>query len=560
MKNLKVIFISILLFSAISCSDFLDQIDLDELTSDSVFKTETDMTFALSTLYNYLPGGDILQEMVPYFWTDDALHRNINSQGRLGSDYQWLTIAQTGNVYVLDDFYRYDRIADINFFLEALENAEYSSEELRNRHGAEARFIRALIYERMVLAYGDVPLITSIIEPEDLPGRTSRQEVFDFVISELTEVSTQLPVSYPASEYGRITRGAAFALLSRAYLNALGWHSNSSELYAGAERACAQIVNSEQYSLAPGIEGFVQQFTAPGDQSTETVLSNNYVPELRVQSLARTFAQKGSWRGPEAGFGNNQSRPGYTSFLIDEIQTINGLFPKDDPIYDPAKPTANRDPRMAVSVVMPGDSLPAKGNPEEFYIYEPHPAVGTNTDDITRPSNPSGYSFRKYIDYSLSALDRGDADFKIIRYSEVLLMYAEALAGQDRNADALAYLDQVRQRVGMPAYADIGLPTVSRGTTGNQMIDAILLERRYEFMGEGPQRWFDIWRYRLGDQVITPVFGIPESTELYGDLDGPKFKPDNGAYDRVWQDRNYLLPIRQDILDANPSLTQNPGW
>jgi len=112
----------------------------------------------------------------------------------------------------------------------------------------------------------------------------------------------------------------------------------------------------------------------------------------------------------------------------------------------------------------------------------------------------------------------------------------------------------------MATYASIGLPTVTLGTTGNQLIDAILLERRYEFAGVGLQRWFDIWRYKLGDQVITPVFGIPESMMEYGDLVGPKFKPDNGAYNRVLNDKNYLLPIRQDIIDANPSIVQNPGW
>ncbi len=557
----SIIIISIIFAIGFSgCEGFLDVTDLDDPSSGSVFKTQTDMTFALNHLYTFLLVDDEFGEIIPYFWTDDAVHRNINTQGRYGSDFNWITIDQPGIQYILDEFYRYPEIADINFFLEALPDADYTSETIRTRHGAEARFLRAYLYERMVLAYGDVPLITTVISPDDYPSRDSRQQVFDFVISELNQIEDDLPEVYPASDAGRITKGAVLALKSRAYLNAIGWHSDVNGMYTGARDACEEIINSGIYSLADGIDGFASQFSRSSDFGTETILSDLYVPEFRMQSLARIVAQKGSWRGPEATYGNNQSRPGYTADFIEEVQTINGLFPKDDPSYDPADPWSNRDPRLAVMAVLPGDELPAKGNPEDIYVYEPHPAIGANRDDITRPSNPTGYSFRKYIDYSLPALDRGDADYKIIRYSEILLMYAEALAGLGQNAEALMYLDMVRDRVGMPLYADIGLPTVTRGTTGNQMIDAILLERRYEFAGEGPQRWFDIWRYRLGEQVIGTVYGIPQSTTEYGDLVGAKFEPDGGAYDRVWDDKYYLLPMRQGILDANPNLKQTTGW
>lgn len=563
MKKIRIIVCYISLITFGSCSDFLEVTDLDELSSGSVFKTETDMGFALNQLYTFLPGGDITAEIVPYFWTDEAIHRNINGEGRFGSDFNWITVSQSGNTYVLDDFYKYSQIADINFFLEALPGAEYSSEALRNRHGAEARFIRALIYERMVLAYGDVPLITEIIPADEYPSRTPRLEVFNWVINELDEIDDQLPSvnEYASADGGRITKGAVLALKARTYLNAIGWHADVAAMYKGAEDACAAIINSGLYSMEDGIEGFAAQFTSNGDGGSETILSNIYVPEFRVQALARRFAQKGSWRGSAATYGNNQSRAGYTSDFIEEVQTINGLFPKDDPAYDPADPWSNRDPRLAVSAVLPGDELPAKGDPSQTYVYEPHPSIGSNTDDITRPSNPTGYSFRKYIDYDLIALDKGDADYKIIRYSEVLLMYAEALAGRGDDAGALVQLNKVRARVGMPEYGiDVALPTVTRGTTRNQTIDAILLERRYEFAGEGPQRWFDIWRYKLGSQVIGEVYGIPQSQTLWGDLTGPKFVPDGGAYNRVWQDKFYLLPMNQDILNANPNIEQTIGW
>lgn len=545
------------------CDGFLDVSDLDELSSESVFKTQTDMGFALNQIYTFLPEPDLASEgeLVPYFWTDDAVHRNINAEGRMGSDFNWSTVSQTGVTYILDDFYRYDEIADINFFLEALPDAAYTDESLRERHGAEARFIRAWLYERMIFAYGDVALITEVIPVDALPSRNPRKEVFNWLISELEEIAPILPEQYEGNDIGRFTKWAALALKARAHINAIGWHDDVSGMYAAAEEACAEIINSGEFELAEGIEGFKAQFSNSSDLlSSETILSNIFIPELRTQPLARRIAPKGSWRGPAARYGNNQSRAGYTADFIEEVQTINGVFPKDDPQYDPANPWVNRDPRLRASVVLPGDELPAKGDPENTYEYQPHPAIPPNTDDITRPSNPTGYGFKKYLDYSLEALDQGFSDYKIIRYSEILLMYAETLAARGNNEEALEYLDKVRARVGMPLYADIGLPAITRGTTGNAMIDAILLERRYEFAGEGPQRWFDIWRYKLGDQVIGQVYGIPESTELPGDLNGPKFKPDGEKYNRVWQDKFYLLPIRQSILDANPNISQNPGW
>ena len=107
---------------------------------------------------------------------------------------------------------------------------------------------------------------------------------------------------------------------------------------------------------------------------------------------------------------------------------------------------------------------------------------------------------------------------------------------------------------GMPSYACIGdVPiSVMNGTTGNALIDAVLLERRYEFVGEPSQRMYDIWRYKLGDQVYGPVEGIPVDENLPGDLVGPRTTYANTT--KVWDDKFYLLPIPQEALDVNPNL------
>jgi hypothetical protein len=179
----------------------------------------------------------------------------------------------------------------------------------------------------------------------------------------------------------------------------------------------------------------------------------------------------------------------------------------------------------------------------------------------------TGYLIRKYTGLSLddnatleiTNTHMGHADHLIIRYAEVVLMMAEALAA-DNNPESLMYVNMVRERVGMPGYNSIAdVPTsVMSGTTGNPYIDAVLLERRYEFAGEATQRMLDIWRYRLGDQVYGPVEGIPVDPDLPGDLVGPKTTFANTT--KVWDDKYYLLPIPQDALDRNPNIQNNPGW
>jgi hypothetical protein len=180
----------------------------------------------------------------------------------------------------------------------------------------------------------------------------------------------------------------------------------------------------------------------------------------------------------------------------------------------------------------------------------------------------TGYLIRKYAGLSLednitltySNSHMGHADYKIIRYAEVLLMLAETLAA-DNDPEALDYVNMVRNRAGMPSYASIGdVPTsVMNGTTGNALIDAVLLERRYEFTGEPNQRMYDIWRYKLGDQVYGPVEGMPVDPALPGDLVGPRTTFANTT--KVWDEKYYLLPIPQQALDVNPNLLpNNPGW
>ena len=562
----------ILIITAIisSCTgEFLEVFPEDEYTTDVVYQTETDMTLAVNGLYNYLPQLDADRgEPRLWFWTDDGWRR----RGRFGADLLWFT-EESDNTF---NFYRYDGIRQCNEVISRIPDADFSTPGIVERLNSEARFIRAMLYERMVFFYGDVPLVTEPKGPDFFPSRDARIDVFNFVVTELESIAALLPESYNSEELGRITKWAALALLARANLNAIAWHPDPAALYDAAENACRQIIESGVFSLDEGADGFARLFTGDSDfdggqPSSALILTRVYIEgELFFDDFANKCLPRGSYQGFGDGSGNNQAQFGATWNLVRSFQTIDGLAPEEalGTTYFEETPYENMDPRLNASFILPGDVLQTvDGGGTGYYAFQPHPDLTLYPEDATtfRTGIETGYLIRKYSGLGVENdstliydnLGVAHSDYKIIRYAEVLLMMAECRAA-DNSDEAFTYINMVRNRVGMPAYnsiADVPLDLIS-GTTGNALIDAVLLERRYEFAGEGTQRMADIWRYKLGDQVYGLVEGISTDPERPGALTGDRFSD----VEKVWNERNYLFPLPQSAIDINPNLTQNPGW
>ncbi|MEL7117941.1 MAG: RagB/SusD family nutrient uptake outer membrane protein [Bacteroidota bacterium] len=567
--NLSLLVLMFMAFSACDQDEFLEVFPEDTYTSDLVYKSEADMILAVNGLYTYLPFLEADQsDQRMWFWSDDGWRR----RGRFGSQLDF-TIGDSDGLL---NFYQYGGIRQCNEVISRIPDASFETSGIGARLEAEARVVRAMLYERMVFLYGDVPLVTTPQNGTFFPSRDARATVFDFVVSELQAAADVLPESYSGNEEGRITKWAALALLARANLDALGWHSNPTTLYDEAEAACRQIIEQGGFMLDDGIDGFERLFVPDsdfngGNTSSSVILSRVYLEgTLFYEEMANKCLPRGAFQGTGEGSGNNQGQYGGTWNLISAFQTINGKAPADElgTTYFEEAPYDNMDPRLRASFILPGDALQSvDGGGTGYYVFQPHPDINTNRDDRIgrRTAIETGLLMRKYSGLGIendSTLiyenpSRAHADFKIIRYAEVLLMMAECRAA-DNSDETFTYLNQVRNRVGMPSYnsiADVPLQ-LGNGTTGNNLIDAVLLERRYEFAGEGFQRMSDIWRYRLGDQVFGVVEGISTDAARPGALDGERFE----AGTKEWDDRNYLLPLPQSALDINPNLTNNPGW
>ena len=332
---------------------------------------------------------------------------------------------------------------------------------------AEAKFMRALFYFDLARVFGAVPLILN--ETTRLDGLQEEQApqsaVYDRAVQDLNEAIPDLPASRPASEVGRVTKGAAYALLTKVQL----YKGNYAEAATAAER-----VMEQGYQLMP-----IEQLWDPAfENGPEHIFSVQFLAGVQGSGLNELFGV----RGAEAPY------TGFSSAFVEE-SFVNEFNPADQ-----------RKPVSILESYMIGDST---------VVIDPH---------VFKYFNPNG-----------PAPNDTDTNWPVIRYADVLLMYAEALNQSNNGPTAAAYdaVNQVRTRAGLP-----DLPT---GLSQMDFSDALLQERAFELCFEG-HRWFDLRRF---DQLVPTI-------EAYGQpIQAPK---------------HLLFPIPQREMDVNNSLEQNTGY
>ncbi|PIF05791.1 MAG: RagB/SusD family nutrient uptake outer membrane protein [Draconibacterium sp.] len=438
---------------------------------------------------------------------------------------------------------RYAGIKTCNLFLENVDRVPNMDDDLKNQMKAEARFIRAWQYFQLMTWFGDIPLIKkdiTITEAQTIT-RTPRSEVLAFIISELEDVASILPTNneQAAAERGKITKGSAIALLARVQLYEGNWEQVVSY--------CELIINgnSGTYELFPSYEGL---FLPENQFSQEDILSLQFVPEVRTWSEFFDMAPL------SAGARLNALAP--TQELVDNYIMLNGLA-IDDPVsgYDENDPYSNRDPRLKATVVYHNYQWEtATGDTHTIYIKP-----GSDPDDPTdeyspgSSASPTGYYTRKYFDPQHESGLRSGLNLMLIRYADVLLMYAEAKSelGQFDESVWNATIKLLRKRAG---FTDTDALNYNSSLSPDQQKQLIRNERRSELAIEG-LRIFDIRRWKTAETVLN------------GWAHGAKFdpaSPDNGyiranlrTFDAA---KHYLWPIPRDERLINNNLNQNPGW
>lgn len=375
---------------------------------------------------------------------------------------------------------------------------------------AEARVLRAFYYYQLMDLFGGVPLATTTaVKPRP---RVTRDSLFTWIASELNAARTDLPVTRPASEYGRVTQGAADAILANMYLNAavftqddptkLDGHYNSCmSVQIGTETACQaaidasdRIINSGAYALAAN---FKDNFAPDNYNSPENIMVANFAD---VSGLGLNFVMR--------ALHYNQFTPSPWNGFATLAQTYNAFDSLDQRRQD----IFLVGPQVNVETGQP--AFDRQGNPLVFTV---------NINNITQATEGEGARFYKWpYDPNHVNQDNGN-DYAFFRLGGIYLIKAEALNEiNPGDATALQLVNDLRARVFNPPKP---LSSIDRST--------ILNARLFELTFEAKRRQ-DLIR-----------FG--KFTEAW------QFKPATDAH-------VILMPIPQPQLDANPLLTQNPGY
>lgn len=531
----------IVLFASLLGCKKLDLVPENNFTDLNYWTSEAKVASILNTAYSQMSNSD-------YFFSNEALSDNAFS-GR--GDFNGSTSIASGSYdpalgRIRSEWqFHYEGIKTCNLIIGNIDQVEMD-DNMKNRMRAEARFIRALKHFQLMTWFGDIPLLREDPSREEALtiSRTPRAEVLSFILEELEAVAQLLPsnTEYPAADRGRATRGAAIALKARAYLYEGRWQE--------VVNTCERLMNTGEngsYQLFPSYEGL---FLPENQNSSEDILAIQYVPEYRVWTNMFDLAPI------SVGARVNVMAP--TQELVDSYPMLNGSpIIADNSGYQEGDPYNDRDPRMGLTIVHHlYEWRRPDGSFQTIYTRPGSTPDGASNLDEYAPgtaSSPTGYYLRKYFDPAHGPNFRAGLNLMLIRYADILLMYAEAqnelakLSQQDWDQT----IRPIRVRAGFTAEEALAYQPA---WTQDDIRELIRNERRVEFAMEG-LRIFDIRRWRTAETVLNgwahgAQFGPPNEDNGYIRANFRTFDPG----------RHYLWPIPRDERNLNDNLTQNPGW
>jgi hypothetical protein len=461
----KLIFIiSLTSLIVSSCGKaFIEILPVSTVTIDVLYKTDKDFADALVGCYTLCDGiYDGNYEYISELCGDDMEHQWATESIAVRLDY----FTYSNDEAMITDYWRnhYKLISRCNLILDKIASADVSVVTKKDRVIGEAKFLRALAYFNLVRAFGDIPIILTPISFEESykAGREKVSKVYSEVIyKDLLDAESKLSVKYTGVDVGRATQGAAKALLGTAYL--------TQKDYVNAETKLKEVTTLG-YALLPNFNDLWDY--SKNEHHSEYIFDIEY----------------------EAGGGNGSNLTNTHMPQDATIQSFFGIMGGGGSDLCPSDSLLN-------NLFVAGDKRKAKTVANGF----------TNNSGVFVPLAVTGLRRSFTMKYTTAVAAGGDspANFKVIRYADVLLMLAEALNENGKTTEALTYLNMVRTRAGVPLYT---------GLAQSPTREKILMERRLELSFEG-HRWFDLLRTgrafqvmgKLGMQPYMTLFPIPLS-------------------------------------------------
>jgi hypothetical protein len=471
--NALIILVALVFFTGCK-KDFLDVTPPSSLTGDTFFRNQTDAEAIVTAAYRPLinTGNYAKAKEAPL---DDIVI--FNTQG-LNLD-SWSIDA---NESITDDLWQngYEGVFRANIVLQEVPKITSIPKAVSDRMLGEARFLRALYYFQLTNDFGDLPIVT-VADPADpsksAVARSPQADVYKLIVDDLTQAIALLPASYTGADIGRATKWAAQALLGKVYL--------FSKNYTLAESNLKAVIDGNAFTLLPNFSDLLIK-----DNNAESLFEIQFA-DITGQGTSRITNDYPQGQG---GFANLLP----TQSLVNEFESYTGTTAIN-----------GKDPRLFYSIWRDGDPYDATA-----------PVFKANM-------TPTGYARKKGM-FPVIRTNNSNLgiNFPIIRFADVLLMYAEAANENNKPTEAIAAINKVRAR------PSVAMPPIT-AVTKAQIFTAIVHERRVELAFEY-HRLDDLRRWGLATQYLGPLGYV-----------SPK---------------NQFFPIPQQELQTNPKLTQNTGY
>lgn len=536
MKTHQIILIILIIVGiSNSCSDNLEEKVFSSVTEQSYNYSTKDLDPAVSSVYSYLRSlishGGFWQAqevsadcivMPPNAsgWDDGGIYRRMH--------YHTWNSEQSHISSMWSAFYR--GVILSNQVIQQIETdiIPASSEDIKKAALAELRATRAFYYWLICDNFGDAPLVTT--PGGDLPEKSTRKEIFDFIVSELNAVIPSLSEVQGGISYGRMNKWAAKALLANVYLNA--------EVYVGKAHwaeclaQCNDIINSNKCSLS---DNYRDPFRTVGvENSKEVLFTIPFDEKLATGNSIHMF----SWHGELKKKFETEATPWGSGSAMGVTQFIDTYDPDDSRLED----TWLMGPQYAANGTLIVGTYDMKGEPLVFTKDIPSGNYTKETE---------GYRMNKY-EIAKGCQGSSSTDFPLFRYSQILLMKAECLL-RTESSGAGALVTEVRKRAfkenpekaivtddqlkGNSSYQygyveDYKI--VDKGNTDSIKFGRLLDELGWEFAWETCRRR-DLIRF-----------------DVYTKKSWLSHKP-QGDYRKIF-------PIPESVITSNPKLIQNPDY
>ena len=549
MRTYKYLIVTIIMgLSFTSCNDFLDPDPTDRLSEKLFWQNEESTDLYLNSFYPYLSSygnfgtsqfnNGLLTEGMTDMLKYGSYSAGVGNANRIVFNPYFVTADQSQGLVLWTT--SYERIRRVNEFLSSMSKYSTYNEDTNKRYEAQIRFIRAFLYYQLLLRTNTVIIFDKLPDGNSKP-LSPESDCWDFVEQDLDYAIQNLPVQWDATRSGRITKGAALAMKSRAMLLAKRWEK--------ARAAASEVINLQDngslvYELNKDYKNAFKSYFDNGNK--ESILEFRYKLPAPYHSFDRDFAPGGDWA-------NNGGSACPTQEMVEEYELATGGkadWSKWHSKTTETPPYSLLEPRFHASVLYNGASW--KNRKIETFVDGKDGYIDYGFQANTNGKTTTGYYLRKYLDESIADISTtySAQPWIEIRLAEVYLNLAEACAmlGSTYDKDANNAIRTIRERVKLP-YTDL---------TGEELMKAIRHERKVELAYEGFYYW-DLRRWRMADSILDGArfhgLKITQSgtTLTYEYIDCDK-------EDRKFPERFYNFPIPTTEIANNLAISQINLW